>query len=130
VAVRAAGVDRGAWHVMTGLPYLGRLRFGLRRPRNRVRGLDVAGTVQAVGTNVTRFHQGNEVFGTCRAPTPNVTVHRPEAEHGDRRARPGRPRGAGRSHARHRRVFPLAEVPEAIRYVAGGHARGKVVVTV
>jgi NADPH:quinone reductase-like Zn-dependent oxidoreductase len=66
VAVRAAGVDRGAWHVMTGLPYLGRLGFGLRRPRNRVRGLDVAGTVEAVGANVTRFHQGDEVFGTCR----------------------------------------------------------------
>ena len=66
VAVRAAGVDRGAWHVMTGLPYLGRLGFGLRRPRNRVRGLDVAGTVEAVGANVTRFRQGDEVFGTCR----------------------------------------------------------------
>jgi NADPH:quinone reductase-like Zn-dependent oxidoreductase len=66
VAVRAAGVDRGAWHVMTGLPYLGRLGFGLRRPRNRVRGLDVAGTVEAVGANVTRLHKGDEVFGTCR----------------------------------------------------------------
>jgi NADPH:quinone reductase-like Zn-dependent oxidoreductase len=66
VAVRAAGVDRGAWHVMTGLPYLGRLGFGLRRPRNRVRGIDVAGTVAAVGANVTRFHEGDEVFGSCR----------------------------------------------------------------
>src|SRR4051794_3471488 len=66
VAVRAAGVDRGAWHVMTGLPYLGRLGFGLRRPRNRVRGLDVAGTVEAVGADVTRFGKGDEVFGTCR----------------------------------------------------------------
>ena len=65
VEVRAAGVDRGAWHVMTGLPYLGRLGFGLRRPRNRVRGLDVAGRVAAVGANVTRFHPGDEVFGTC-----------------------------------------------------------------
>ena len=66
VAVRAAGVDRGAWHVMTGLPYLGRLGFGLRRPRNRVRGLDLAGTVEAVGANVTRLHKGDEVFGTGR----------------------------------------------------------------
>ena len=45
--VRAAGLDRGTWHVMTGQPYLGRLAFGLRRPRNPVPGLDVAGTVVA-----------------------------------------------------------------------------------
>jgi NADPH:quinone reductase-like Zn-dependent oxidoreductase len=66
VEVRAAGVDRGAWHVMTGLPYLGRLAFGLRRPRNRVLGLDVAGRVEAVGANVTRFRKGDEVFGVCQ----------------------------------------------------------------
>lgn len=66
VQVRAAGVDRGAWHVMTGLPYLGRLAFGPRRPRNRIRGMDVAGRVEAVGANVTRLRVGDEVFGTCQ----------------------------------------------------------------
>jgi NADPH:quinone reductase-like Zn-dependent oxidoreductase len=53
---------------MTGLPYLIRLvvpSLGLRRPKVRVRGMDVAGTVEAVGTQVTRFQPGNEVFGWC-----------------------------------------------------------------
>jgi NADPH:quinone reductase-like Zn-dependent oxidoreductase len=63
VRVAAAGVDRGTWHVMTGLPYLGRLAFGLRRPRQPVPGIDVAGTVVAVGTDVTRFAVGDEVYG-------------------------------------------------------------------
>ena len=66
IRVRAAGLHRGDWHVMTGLPYL--IRFvvptmGLRRPKNPVRGMDVAGTVEAVGGNVTRFQPGDAVFG-------------------------------------------------------------------
>jgi NADPH:quinone reductase-like Zn-dependent oxidoreductase len=61
--VQAAGLDRGTWHLMTGLPYLGRLAFGLRRPRNPVLGLDVAGTVISVGSAVTRFSSGDQVFG-------------------------------------------------------------------
>jgi NADPH:quinone reductase-like Zn-dependent oxidoreductase len=66
VRVRAAGLDPGVWHLMTGLPYLVRvLGFGLRTPNVRVRGRDVAGHVQAVGANVTRFQVGDEVFGTC-----------------------------------------------------------------
>jgi NADPH:quinone reductase-like Zn-dependent oxidoreductase len=63
VQVAAAGVDRGTWHVMTGLPYLGRLAFGLRRQRQPVPGLDVAGTVVAIGAAVTRFAVGDEVYG-------------------------------------------------------------------
>ena len=66
VRVRAASIHIGDWHVMTGLPYLLRVvGFGLRAPKARVRGMDVAGTVEAVGQNVTRFQVGDEVFGTC-----------------------------------------------------------------
>jgi NADPH:quinone reductase-like Zn-dependent oxidoreductase len=64
VRVHAAGLHRGDWHVMTGLPYMLRvIGFGFRRPKVRVRGTDVAGTVQAVGSNVTRFRPGDAVFG-------------------------------------------------------------------
>jgi NADPH:quinone reductase-like Zn-dependent oxidoreductase len=61
--VRAAGLNRGTWHTMTGQPYLGRLAFGVPRPTNPVLGMDVAGTVVAVGSAVTRFAVGDEVFG-------------------------------------------------------------------
>jgi NADPH:quinone reductase-like Zn-dependent oxidoreductase len=64
--VHAAGLDRGTWHLMTGRPHLGRLAFGVRRPSNPVPGFDVAGTVVAVGSAVTRFSVGDEVFGFGR----------------------------------------------------------------
>jgi len=64
VRVHAAAVDRGVWHLMTGLPYLVRLVSGLRAPKARVPGMDVAGRVEAVGKDVTRFQPGDEVFGT------------------------------------------------------------------
>ena len=63
VQVRAAGLDRGTWHLMAGLPYLMRPFVGLRGPRNRVPGLDVAGVVVAVGADVTSFAVGDEVYG-------------------------------------------------------------------
>lgn len=64
--VHAAGVDRGVWHLVTGLPYLVRVAgYGLRRPRTPVPGIDVAGRVLAAGPRVTRFRPGDEVFGTC-----------------------------------------------------------------
>jgi NADPH:quinone reductase-like Zn-dependent oxidoreductase len=67
VRVHAAGLDRGTWHLMAGQPYLMRVMgFGLRAPKNRVPGLDVAGTVVAIGANVTRFAIGDEVFGVSR----------------------------------------------------------------
>jgi hypothetical protein len=66
VRVHAASAHIGDWHAMTGLPYLLRVvGFGFRAPKARVRGMDVAGTVEAVGQNVTQFHIGDEVFGTC-----------------------------------------------------------------
>src|SRR5580765_3787275 len=59
VRVHAAGLDRGTWHLMTGTPYLMRIiGFGFRGPKNRVPGIDVAGTVVAVGAAVTRFAVG------------------------------------------------------------------------
>lgn len=64
VRVHAAGVDRGVWHLVTGLPYVVRLAgYGLRRPKAPVPGIDLAGRVEAVGSAVTRFRPGAEVFG-------------------------------------------------------------------
>jgi NADPH:quinone reductase-like Zn-dependent oxidoreductase len=63
VRVRAAGLDRGTWHLMTGTPYAVRLVTGLRRPRQPVPGLDLSGTVVATGSGVTRFSPGDEVYG-------------------------------------------------------------------
>lgn len=68
VRVHAAGVDRGVWHLMAGRPYLMRIvGFGLRAPKNPTVGMDLAGTVEAVGQNVTRFQPGDEVFGIGKA---------------------------------------------------------------
>jgi NADPH:quinone reductase-like Zn-dependent oxidoreductase len=65
--VHAAGVDRGVWHLMTGLPYPIRLAgYGLRAPKTPVLGSDVAGVVAAVGADVTRFRPGDEVFGIAK----------------------------------------------------------------
>jgi NADPH:quinone reductase-like Zn-dependent oxidoreductase len=64
--VHAAGLDRGAWHLMTGTPYLLRLVFGIGKPKNPVPGREVAGTVIAVGPAVTRFSAGDEVYGVGR----------------------------------------------------------------
>ncbi len=63
VEVRAAGLDRGTWHLMTGMPYAARLAFGLRRPRQPVPGRDLSGIVVAVGPGVSRFAPGDEVYG-------------------------------------------------------------------
>ncbi len=67
VRVRAAGVDPGVWHLMTGRPYLVRLMgLGVRRPKVRVRGWDLSGVVEAVGGGVTRFRPGDEVYGVSK----------------------------------------------------------------
>jgi len=65
--VRAAGLDHGTWHMMTGRPYLMRvIGFGFSKPKNPVPGIDVAGTVAAVGSAVTKFAVGDEVYGMSR----------------------------------------------------------------
>jgi NADPH:quinone reductase-like Zn-dependent oxidoreductase len=74
--VQAAGLDRGTWHLMTGRPYLLRLGFGLRRPKNPVPGRDVAGTVVMVGSAVTRFCVGDEVFGIGQGSFAEYTAAR------------------------------------------------------
>src|SRR4051794_25044368 len=64
VRVHGASVDRGTWHVMAGLPYPIRLAgFGLRRPKYRNPGRNLAGTVEAVGTSVAAFAPGDAGFG-------------------------------------------------------------------
>ena len=64
VRIEAAGMDRGVWHLVTGLPYPIRLAgYVLRAPKNPVPGMDLAGIVEEVGTGVTRFRPGDEVYG-------------------------------------------------------------------
>jgi NADPH:quinone reductase-like Zn-dependent oxidoreductase len=74
--VHAAGLDRGAWHLMMGRPYLLRLAFGLSRPKTPVLGREVAGTVAAVGSTVTRFCVGDEVFGIGKGSFAEYAVAR------------------------------------------------------
>lgn len=68
VRVRAAGVSRNVWHFMTGKPYLMRLfGVGFRTPKTRILGTELAGEVEAVGSGVTRFHPGDQVFGVGKS---------------------------------------------------------------
>jgi NADPH:quinone reductase-like Zn-dependent oxidoreductase len=76
VQVHAAGLDRGTWHLMTGKPYLQRLALGVRGPKNPVPGRDVAGTVVAVGRQVTDFSVGDEVYGIGHGTFAEYTIAR------------------------------------------------------
>src|SRR5689334_23461716 len=68
VRVGAAGLDRGVWHIMAGLPYLMRIAgYGVRRPRTAGLGSEVAGVIEAVGAQVTGLRAGDAVYGTCGA---------------------------------------------------------------
>jgi NADPH:quinone reductase-like Zn-dependent oxidoreductase len=74
VRVRAAGCGPDVWHLMSGRPYFARLVIGLRTPKVRVLGWDVAGIVEAVGASVTEFRVGDEVMGTCRGSFAELAV--------------------------------------------------------
>ena len=65
VRVHAASVHVGDWVLMTGVPYVMRMATGVRRPKNRVPGTDLAGTVEAIGPDVQSLKTGDEVFGWC-----------------------------------------------------------------
>src|SRR6266849_5788958 len=66
IEVRAASVNPVDWHFIRGTPYILRTMTGLRKPKDKRLGVDVAGQVEAVGRNVTQFKPGDEVFGSCR----------------------------------------------------------------
>src|SRR5437588_13101609 len=63
VRVRAASANAGDWHLLRGTPLPFRLVAGLIKPKYKIIGNDIAGTVEAVGRNVTQFKPGDEVFG-------------------------------------------------------------------
>jgi NADPH:quinone reductase-like Zn-dependent oxidoreductase len=65
VRVHAAAVGKGDWLTVRDLPYVARMRYGLPNPKHSVPGFDVAGRVEAAGSNVTQLQQGDEVFGWC-----------------------------------------------------------------
>jgi NADPH:quinone reductase-like Zn-dependent oxidoreductase len=75
--VVAAGLDQGVWHLMAGMPYVMRVAgFGLRAPKNRLLGYDVAGRVESSGANADPFRPGDEVFGTCGGSFAEYAVAR------------------------------------------------------
>jgi NADPH:quinone reductase-like Zn-dependent oxidoreductase len=63
VRVHATAVNPADWHIMRGTPYIARIAFGMLKPKREVLGVDFAGTVESVGSNVKRFQPGDEVFG-------------------------------------------------------------------
>jgi NADPH:quinone reductase-like Zn-dependent oxidoreductase len=77
VQVVAAGVDRGALHFMTGQPYLMRLGTGIRTPKVRTPGVSYAGRIEAIGSNVTGFAVGDEVYGAARGAYADYVVASP-----------------------------------------------------
>ena len=72
--VHAAGCGPDVWHLMTGMPYMARPVIGLREPKLKVLGWDAAGTVEAVGANVTAFRAGDEVMGQAKGSFAELVV--------------------------------------------------------
>jgi len=76
--VHAAGVDMGVWHMVAGMPRLIRLGSGLRGPRNSVPGMEVAGTVDALGPNVSGVRVGDAVYGAGKGSFAEFTIAKPD----------------------------------------------------
>lgn len=74
VRVRAASVHLGDWLLMRGSPFIVRMTSGLRKPKNRVPGTDIAGTVEAVGSDVKGLRPGDDVFGWCTGALAEYAV--------------------------------------------------------
>jgi NADPH:quinone reductase-like Zn-dependent oxidoreductase len=74
IRVHAAGCGPDVWHLMTGMPYMARLAIGLSKPKLPVLGWDVAGTVEAVGANVTDLQPGDEVMGTTKGSFAELAI--------------------------------------------------------
>ena len=97
VQVRAAAVGKGDWLTVKGLPYVARLRYGLSKPKHPVPGFDVAGRVEAVGSNVTRLRPGDEVFGWCDGSFAEYASV-PGGSAGPQATQPQLRAGRGRAH--------------------------------
>ncbi|MFF4960663.1 NAD(P)-dependent alcohol dehydrogenase [Streptomyces sp. NPDC001222] len=78
VRVRASSVDRGTWHMMAGLPYAVRAVSGLRGPKLPNPGRSIAGVVEAVGSDVTGYAPGDEIYGTAVAAFAEYAATRPD----------------------------------------------------
>jgi NADPH:quinone reductase-like Zn-dependent oxidoreductase len=156
IKVCAASANPLDWHLMRGTPHVGRIMTGLRKPKMTRPGVDVAGRVEAAGGRVTQFKPGDEVFGSCRgafaeyacapesalvAKPGNVTFEQaasaPVAAFTALQGLRDEDLTIIRELMTTGKVTPvidrryrLSDVPEAIRYLAEGHARGKVVITV
>jgi len=108
VKVRAAAVNPLDWHYMRGAPYIMRLGTGLGAPENSRLGVDFAGTVEAVGKNVTRFQPGDNVFGGSTGAFAEYVIL------GEDRPMVLKPDNV--------------TFEEAIRHSEAGHARGKIII--
>ena len=78
VRVHAAGCGPDVWHLMAGRPYFVRLMPGFYKVKGKVSGRDVAGTVQAVGANVTGFRPGDEVMGVAQGSFAELVTAKPD----------------------------------------------------
>jgi NADPH:quinone reductase-like Zn-dependent oxidoreductase len=78
VRVHAASIHIGDCHLIRGVPQSMRLMFGIRRPKSSIPGMDIAGTVEAVGASVSGWQVGDEVFGTCTGGFAEYAVAKPD----------------------------------------------------
>jgi NADPH:quinone reductase-like Zn-dependent oxidoreductase len=76
--VKSAGVNMADWHMMTGEPTVARLALGFGGPREKTRGVDVAGIVEEVGADVAEFAVGDEVFGSATGSFADFAVSKPK----------------------------------------------------